>query len=57
MSLPYTPHFITKLLRDMPDERLREATPVQFQTWPAKHIVPAAIIAELINNERSSRRV
>lgn len=56
MSLPYTPHLITKLLRDMPDERLREATPTQFQMWPAAFITPAATIAELINNERASRR-
>lgn len=56
MSLPYTPHLISRLLRDMPAERLREIRPTDFQTWPVVVVTAAATIAELINNERASRR-
>lgn len=55
MSIPYTPQFITKLLRDMSDARLREITFQDFQRWPVAHVTPGAVISELINNERARR--
>lgn len=47
---------IAKALRGMTAEQLARATPVKFQTWPVVHIVPAAVIAELIRVERQNRR-
>jgi hypothetical protein len=53
---PYTAPLIAKLLRAMPIERLRSVRPRDFQTWPAKRIVKAPLIQEIIANELASRR-
>lgn len=56
MNEPYTVPFITKLLRSMPTAQLMATMPHDFQRWPARKIVKAPIIQEIINNERASRR-
>jgi hypothetical protein len=56
MTAPYTPALITRLLRNMPAEQLRDVTPRNFQLWPvAKNTLPGGAIADLIANERSRR--
>lgn len=57
MTEPYTPAMISRLLRDVPTERLATIAPAAFQTWPTRKIVPAKIIKELIANEQSRRNV
>ena len=57
MSVPYTLSLISRLLRDMPSERLATITASAFQKWPAKRIVPADTINALIANEQAGRRV
>lgn len=56
MTEPYTPGLISRILREMPAERLAAIQPYAFQTWPTTRIVPGKVIRELINNERSRRR-
>lgn len=56
MSEPYSPGLISRLLRDMPSDRLATIQPRAFQKWPAVRIVPGKVIAELISNEQSRRR-
>ena len=53
---PYTAQFITQLLRSMPRDRLAVSQPYDFQRWPARKIVKAPIIQEMIANEQLSRR-
>lgn len=53
---PYTPAMIAGLLRSMPDDRLSTLDPKSFQTWPARQIVPAGTIREIITNEIARRR-
>lgn len=55
MSEPFTPAFITAVLRTMPVERLRMVGPVDFQRWPVRQIVPGKVIKELISNEIARR--
>lgn len=55
MSLPYEAPLITKLLRRMSDADLARTEPVRFQTWPAAVVLKAAVIRELITNERRRR--
>ena len=57
MSAPYTPGLISRLLRDMPSDRLTTINASAFQKWPARQIVPAATINALIANEQAGRRV
>lgn len=52
---PYTAPLITKLLRSMSDAQLMAVMPYDFQRWPAKRIVKAPVIRELIANERARR--
>lgn len=54
-GVPYHAKLITKLLRGMPDVRLAKISHRTFQTYPAAHIERAAVIQELIANERSRR--
>lgn len=56
MSEPYSASLITKLLRDMPADRLAAAHPHDFHRWPVRKIVAAKVINELISNERDRRR-
>lgn len=53
--IPYEAPLILRLLRRMPDVRLKEATPPLFQTWPAQVVIPGATIAKLIRIERERR--
>lgn len=53
---PYTAPLITKLLRGMTNAQLMAVMPHDFQRWPAKRIVKAPAIQEIINNERARRR-
>lgn len=55
MSEPFSPEMIAKILRTMSADRLRETKPRDFHIWPVKRIVPSAVIADLIANERARR--
>lgn len=56
MSVPFTPGMIARILRLFTPEQLAATSPQQFQLWPAKKIVPSAIVKELIANETARRR-
>lgn len=55
--MPYEPALITRLLRRMTASELGRVVPADFQRWPvAKVVAKGAVIQEIINNERASRR-
>lgn len=56
MSEPYTVAMISAVLKGMPADRLAAVQPRNFQMWPTRRIVPAAIIRELIDHERAVRK-
>lgn len=56
MTETYTPALISRLLRDMPTERLATIHPYAFQMWPARKVAPFNVIKELISNEQSRRQ-
>lgn len=53
---PYTPAMVTRVLRDIPSDRLATIEPTDFHRWPVRNIVPGKLIRELISNEISRRR-
>lgn len=55
MSEPYTPQLVTRLLRSMTDAQLAATKPTSFQLWPARRILKAEVLAEMITNERTRR--
>lgn len=53
--IPYEAPFVATLLRRMPPDRLAAVEPTHFQTWPARVVIKAGVIRELISNERARR--